>query len=317
MSREGSSRAIQGYALSGLLAVALLAAACGRSSEGGLAAGMPVPFPGEVELLTAVPVTTDWFVGPNNFGVLLAHEDGQLVVGAEVTLTFWDLRDRARPRAVAAVPAVESAPAAARGSVDAYYAPFAFPRAGPWGVEVRARLPDGRTGVARVAISVAAKSSLVAPGQPAPPSDNLTRAEVDDVRRIDSGLVPNNLHEWKIRDALARGRPLVVVFATPAHCTSRACGPVVAEVGALAERYGHEVAFVHIEVWEDAAAGVVHPAVRDWLVRRDGGFSEPWVFVVDRRGIVYDRWAGPVSRELLEPSVGAVASGATWPKDGR
>jgi hypothetical protein len=300
-------------ALAGLVGAALAVAACGPPPDAGVAAS-PWPGeeqPGEFVPLRAYPVGSDWFVGENNFGVALLGEDGLPIRGAAVTLAFYDLRDRERPLRVGEAAATESVPAS-DPRVGAYYARVEFPRPGLWGAEIRAALQDGRTGVARVAFAVTAKPSVAAPGQPAPRSDNLTAAEVADLRVIDSGNPPNRMHTWKIRDAIAQGWPLVVVFATPAYCTSMACGPVVEEVQALADEYDGQVAFVHIEVWADPAAGQVHRAVREWLVRSDGGFSEPWVFIVDRRGIIFDRWAGPVSRELLEPSVAAVARGEVW-----
>lgn len=300
-------------ALAGLAAAATVISACGGPSGAKLSAAPPTANADDSEVveLRAYPVAGDWFVGTNNFGLVLAHLDGTLVRAAEVSIAFFDLRDRERPRLVAEVEAVESAPGDPP-LTNAYYANAVFPVAGLWGAEARAQLSDGRRGVARVAFSVATSSGLVAPGQPAPRSDNLTRAEVDDIRLIDSGKVPNRMHDWKIGQAIAQGWPVVVVFATPGYCTSLACGPVVEEVQALADAYGDRVAFVHIEVWANPATGQVSPAVRSWLVRSDGGFSEPWVFVVDREGVIYDRWAGPVSRELLEPSVAAVANGALW-----
>ncbi len=300
-------------ALAGLAGAAIAVSACGSPPDAGVAATpwSAADQSGEAVPLRAYPVGSEWIVGSNNFGVALLGEDGLPIRGAHVSLTFYDLRDRQRPVRVAEVAAAESAPAS-DPRVGAYYARAEFPTAGLWGAEIRAALRDGRTGVARVAFAVTTKPSAAAPGQPAPRSDNLTAAEVTDIRTIDSGDPPNRMHSWKIRDAIAQGRPLVVVFATPAYCTSMACGPVVEEVQALADEYGGRVAFVHIEVWANPAAGQVHRTVREWLVRSDGGFSEPWVFIVDKRGIIYDRWAGPVSRELLEPSVAAVARGEVW-----
>lgn len=301
-------------ALTGLAGAAIALSACAAPPD---AATTATPWTGtdaddgQTAVLRAYPVGSDWFVGPNNFGVALVDDDGRPVRGAQVTITFYDLRSRDHPRPAGEAPAEESVPGG-NPAVGAYYARAVFPAPGLWGAEVRATLEGGRTGVGRVAFAVAAKPAVVAPGQPAPRSDNLTRAEVADIRLIDSGDPPNGMHDWKIRDALAQGRPLVVVFATPAYCTSMACGPVVEEVQSLAETYGDDVAFVHIEEWMDPHTGQVNPAVREWLVRSDGGFSEPWVFVVDRKGIVYDRWSGPVSRELLEPAVAAVARGDVW-----
>ena len=52
----------------------------------------------------------------------------------------------------------------------------------------------------------------------------------------------------------------------------------------------------------------------EWLVRPDGGLSEPYVYVIDSKGTIYDRWEGPVARNIMEPAVKAVAEGKTFAK---
>jgi hypothetical protein len=51
--------------------------------------------------------------------------------------------------------------------------------------------------------------------------------------------------------------------------------------------------FIHIEIWRDFAAQpqVVNEAAADWLYRNDD-LTEPWLFTIDRRGTIVDRWAG-------------------------
>ena len=80
-------------------------------------------------------------------------------------------------------------------------------------------------------------SQIPAPGMPALKTDNLTVASKD-VRKgsIDSmadagGEIPDpELHQWTIADALAEGRPALVLFGTPAYCESLFCGPEVIEL---------------------------------------------------------------------------------------
>jgi hypothetical protein len=147
---------------------------------------------------------------------------------------------------------------------------------------------------------------------PAFKSDNLTAADVDDIRKIDSGDPPSDMHTVKIKDAIAAGRPLVVVFSTPAYCTSRFCGPVNQEVEALQEDYRDRVDFVHIEIWLDRQAEAINPTAREWLIRPDGRLIEPYVYVIGKDGIIYDRWEGPVARNIMEPAVEAVAAGEVY-----
>jgi len=71
------------------------------------------------------------------------------------------------------------------------------------------------------------------------------------------------------------------------------------------------VDFVHIEVWRNFDKKELNPTAREWLIWPDGSLREPVVYVVDSKGTIYDRWEGPVARNIMEASVKAVAGGAT------
>jgi hypothetical protein len=320
-----------------LLAIAasalLLAAACGDDDGGGQFAG-PTSDPaknipaGQVGTVNAVVAGSDWYVGQNNFVFGLTNKDDQPEGGATARATFYDLSGKT-PKPVFTVDVVQSAPGVGKqvivkhadgeehvhGGQDdnrvGYYATVTFDHAGMWGVAVEATLKDGTKGTSSVPFQVYAKPNMAAPGQKAPLSDNLTKNDVTNLSEIDSGTPPNDMHDVKIKDAIKAGRPLVVVFATPAFCTSRFCGPVTEEVEDLQALYKDKMDFVHIEIWRDFDKQLLNPTVREWLVWPDGSLREPIVFLIDKNGTIYDRWEGPVARNIMEPEVKAVANGAT------
>jgi hypothetical protein len=285
--------------------------------------------PADRKPVNIVMAGSDWAVGQNNFVFGITNADDQPQGGADATVTFYDLRDANNPKPVATLKAVQSAPGVGPEIVHqhedgehvhggenedrvGYYVSFDFTHAGFWGVSVQATLNDGTTGQDNIGFTVAEAHRFPAPGEPAIKSDNLTRADVTNIKQIDSGDPPNDMHDVKIKDAIAAGRPLVIVFSTPAYCTSRFCGPVNEEVEALRDQYKDHVDFVHIEVFLDFASRQLNPTMREWLVQPDSSYAEPFVYVVDRNGIIYDRWEGPVARNIMEPSVKAVAEGATY-----
>jgi hypothetical protein len=288
------------------------------------------PIPTEdLKPVNIVPAGTDWAVGENNFVFGITNGKDEPVGGAEATVTFYDLKDSDNPQPVASMKAIQSAPGVGpeiihkheggdhvHGGEDenrvGYYVTFDFTHAGFWGVVVDAKLEDGTVGQDNFAFNVAEAHRFPAPGEPAIKSDNLTAADVADISEIDSGDPPNDMHDVKIKDAIDAGRPLVIVFSTPAFCTSRFCGPVNEEVEALQETYRDQIDFVHIEVWQNFQAQQVNPTMKEWMVQPDGSFAEPFVYVVDKNGIVYDRWEGPVAKNIMEESVKAVANGATY-----
>ncbi|MBA4181899.1 MAG: hypothetical protein C0506_15015 [Anaerolinea sp.] len=318
---------------------ALLLIGCG----GGGGDGSPTAFPTSSDPARNIPAEqrnkinvviagSDWYVGDNNFVFGITDKQDQPQGGAKARATLYDLRDPKNPKPVQTLDAVQSAPgvgpevkhAHATGDTHVhggqdesrvgYFVRAKFTYAGPWGIAVEAELKDGTKGIASVGFDVAAKPSVPAPGQVAFKSDNLTKRDVANIKEIDSGDPPNDMHDVKIKDAIAAGRPVMIVFSTPAFCTSRFCGPVNEEVEALQVAYRDKVDFVHVEIWKNFDKKELNATAKQWLVRPDGGLSEPYVYLVDSRGVIFDRWEGPVARNIMEPGVKAVAAGQTFAK---
>lgn len=137
------------------------------------------------------------------------------------------------------------------GDVTAvYHADVVLPSPGRWLVlgvtRVHGRLLGGVAGV-----DVARRSAIPAVGGPAPRVHTPTLASVGgDVRQIDTRVPPDAMHDADLADVLGR-RPVALLFATPALCRSRVCGPVVDEAAQLQSVYGGRVAFIHNEVYVD------------------------------------------------------------------
>jgi hypothetical protein len=183
-----------------------------------------------------------------------------------------------------------------------YVASVRFDRAGPWVAQVTASSPRAGAQSRDMPFTVLASSVTPAVGSPAPRSRNLTARDVKDIRQIDTGVPLNDMHGVSIADAIAAHRPALVVFATPAYCASRVCGPQVSIVQTLEPKYRDRVAFIHVEIYELAQANptgpysqvvrdgrpVLAPVVAEWHLQ-----SEPWVFLIDRQGNVAAKFEGP------------------------
>ena len=181
--------------------------------------------------------------------------------------------------------------------------PFEWP--GTWGLEVLATPGNGSTEVSRFTVKVLKAPRTPALGTLAPRSHNLTASDVPDLRHIDTSDPPDpRLHQVRIADAIAQGKPQVIVFATPKFCTSRVCGPVVDVVRLLLPTYGDRVVFTHQEIWQDFATQRVLPTVEEWHLH-----SEPWIFVVDGKGTIRAKFEGLTTareiavalQQILEP----------------
>ena len=86
-------------------------------------------------------------------------------------------------------------------------------------------------------------------------------------------------------------KPVVLVFATPALCKSRICGPVVDIAEQVRGENGKGVAFIHQEIYQDNDPGKpFRSQVARWRLK-----TEPWAFVIDRRGKIAARFEGVFS----------------------
>lgn len=146
---------------------------------------------------------------------------------------------------------------------------------------------------------------IVAPGEPAPRSETRTVAS-HDITEISSDPDPDPaFYEMSVAEAVESG-PSVIVFATPAWCTTQACGPMLDQVQEMAPEYP-DLNFVHVEVYEDIGVESFEdlelvPAILDW-----GLPSEPWIFVTDGSGMVAAAFEGAVSDVELRAALDSVS----------
>ena len=261
--------------------------------------------------------TSELVVGQNRFAFGLVNQ-GKLLEKADIIVRVYSLEatgpylvaeTNAPFQSVASLTAEERVHKHADGTRHLhnsgnavrgiYVTQLTFTRPGEWGIEIQ------RTGSlerARLSVMVREKSNTPSIGSPAPRSRNLIASDVRELRRIDTSDRPDpRLHQVRIADAIARGKPQLIVFATPQFCTSRMCGPVVDIVRTLLPGYGKQVIFTHQEIWEDFAAKKVFATVEEWRLA-----SEPWIFVVDGGGIIRAKFEGLVTERELETALQSV-----------
>jgi hypothetical protein len=136
-------------------------------------------------------------------------------------------------------------------------------------------------------------------GEPAPRIHTPTAADVDgDLSQLTTRVPPERQNKVDYADALGR-EPIVLLFATPQFCQSRVCGPVVDLTEQAKREFGDEAAFIHMEIYNDNdPAKFTRPQVRDFSLP-----SEPWLFTIDRDGIVSDAVEGAFGSELLDEAI--------------
>jgi hypothetical protein len=120
-----------------------------------------------------------------------------------------------------------------------------------------------------------------------------------DIAQIETRVPPDSMHEVDLADALDRGRPVALLFSSPALCESRVCGPVTDVTEQVKSEFEKEVEFIHVEFYEDNdLARGPREAARVW-----GLNAEPFLFTIDKNGIVAARIQGAFSADELRDAV--------------
>jgi hypothetical protein len=291
-----------------------IAAACG--SGGGDADFPRVVTLGEGGIYAEI-LNSSLSVGPNRLMLRLSGEADQRIFGAAARLSVYDLNDD-EPAFRSDVDArfvgvetgyVDEQSGGTRevtGEDGVYVAQVSFDRAGYWGLLIAVSEGGREHEPFPFRFTVRERSDEPMIGDAAPPSVQATTA-TEPIEEIDSSSPARAaMHDTTIRDAVMSGRPAVIAFATPAFCTSRLCAPVMDTImDPLLARYGVRAAFIHVEpyVLRDLREGFVEnpvPATREW-----GLATEPWVFVVDRRGRIAAKFEGIMALDEVEAALTA------------
>ena len=190
-----------------------------------------------------------------------------------------------------------------------YTAQFSFDRPGKWGLAVAITHVDGSTANASAGIDVKEKSATPAIGSAAVRSVSKTARDVESLDQMTTDTDPDpEMYAMTIAEALDSGRPLTLVFSTPAFCETSTCGPQLDVVKGLKERYKAQVNFIHIEVYDnpleiqgDLTRGRISPTLTEWNLP-----SEPWTFVIDGEGLVQAKFEGFATSQEVEDALIAV-----------
>jgi hypothetical protein len=178
-----------------------------------------------------------------------------------------------------------------------------FDRKGPW---VGLAMLKGKNGLEAARVSappVVGDNKVPKVGEKAPLIHTPTASDVGgDLSKIDTRIPHDQMHQVDFADVLDK-EPIVLVFATPALCQSRVCGPVVDVAQQVADEYKGKADFIHMEVYNDNdIAKGIRPQLRAFNLE-----TEPWTFLIDRKGIIRDRIEGAYGVPELEQAMQSIA----------
>jgi hypothetical protein len=323
-----------------LLAVALVAAACGAGGSSGAVStsaapsGSPAagtacgtaPAPSDTSAW-GVPETTPKLIpflvtnyvacGPARILFLYLDADSKVKSAPDrsASVAFYDLgRDPDKVVAKAKGAFVWTI----QDERGMYIVDVDLPEAGTWGAEFTTEAPGSPAETVRLTFDVHDSSPTVAVGAAAPSSQTPTLADVGgDASKISTDTDPDPaFYATSVADALARHEPFVLVFATPKFCTSAQCGPTLDRLKPIAAAH-KDVTFINVEPYKlqlvdgqlqpllDASGGLqATDTTNQW-----GLLTEPWIFAVDRAGIVRGSYEVTVSDAELDAVLAEITSG--------
>jgi hypothetical protein len=277
-----------------------------------------------------IVISSDLAVGENRFALGLTDEMGAPVAGADLTAQFCQFTgaDEAVLISESALSAITVERSFTHihedgalhqhdiGEVGIYVTNVDFPAAGNWQVFVSGTVGDAALEPAPYLFQVQDAPRSPAIGAAAPQSVQLTVDDVEDITEIDTSTPPNpEMHDMTIADAVTSGKPTVIVFATPAFCTSQICGPTKEVVDVLYPEYKDKINFVHVEPYdvERARSGDCMQGFSDcvlpFITDEWGLTTEPWVFTVDAQGNIAGKFEGVVGQTELEEHLQELLAG--------
>jgi hypothetical protein len=321
-----------GLAAAAVASVSLGAAACGGGdSSGGDSAGAPAPAasdfpPANGRTLTQMlqtsgvqqsnlvvsPTAAVYERGKNRFGFGVFTVSREQVGDAQVAIYAAPSNGGnatgpfpARIESLAVKPQFESQttdldPDSAK---VVYVATVELDREGNWDLVAVFRDGTSYTATLIPTIEVGGSKQIPTVGERAPRIHTPTVSDVGgDLGQIDTRTPHDDMHKVDFTDVLGK-EPVVLLFATPALCESRVCGPVVDVAQQVEQEAGDGVNFIHMEVFNNNnASDGYRPQLLEFGLR-----TEPWAFVIDGEGVVRSRIQGAFSPSELEDAVRQVA----------
>jgi hypothetical protein len=257
--------------------------------------------------LVVLPAGQVFTLGSNRLGFGVFTVDREEVSDAEVAIyAAHGANGRAKGPFPARIESLETDAAfTAKTTADdpdsakvVYTSDIVLDRPGEWRLIAAVRSGEELTSARLPSVIVGRDDPVPAAGERAPRVATPTVDDVGDVAEIDTRIPHSTLHEDNLAEVLGE-EPVVLVFATPALCQSRVCGPVVDIVEQVKRDHDDDAAFIYTEVYEDndPNKGLREP------VRAFNLPTEPWLFVIDDEGRIDTRIEGAFSVAELESAL--------------
>ena len=169
-----------------------------------------------------------------------------------------------------------------------------FDASGPWWFDVTATVGDW-TGAGRAEIDVTGKSATPRVGDP-PPADTPKVGPDTPLASLTSDPDPlEALYTQSLADAKAAGKPAVVLFTSAKHCPESACAATLQQFKTAQANMGGQAVFAQVETHDLEDPTQLSDTAKAW-----GLTTEPWTFILSKRGFISARIEGELTANELQ-----------------
>jgi hypothetical protein len=252
--------------------------------------------------------------GRNRFSFGVFNADGSQVEDAKVAIYIGRGPDgEAEGPFPAAIESLETTPAFASQTAAAeaqpvtaaYVSNVQFDRPGEWRVVAVVEQDSGAAASLLPSVEVNENRGIPDVGTVPPKIETPTVRDVGDISEIETRLPPDTMHSESLDEVLGE-KATVLLFATPALCMSRVCGPMVDIAEQVHSESSTDVAFIHMEVYNDNDPSKgLRPELKAFGLQ-----TEPWLFVMDASGRIRTRIEGAFSAAELEAAIARAERGS-------
>jgi hypothetical protein len=185
-----------------------------------------------------------------------------------------------------------------------YSAQIPFPSEGEYKIVALIKEKGGWAKNSLGSLHVGEFEKIPTPGEKAPLIQTPTAKSVDgDLAKISTRVPPDTQNQVNYADVLGK-EPILLLFTTPKFCQSRVCGPVVDVAEQAQDKFKGQANFIHMEIYNDNDPSKgVRPQVRRFHLP-----TEPWLFAINREGLVSATIEGAFGTSLMDKTAERVIS---------
>ncbi|MCW2979421.1 MAG: hypothetical protein JWO14_1148 [Solirubrobacterales bacterium] len=253
----------------------------------------------------------------------VAGKEGKEIADAEVAIYYVEVpKVKPGPQAIGERPVVGPFPASIESLATkpefqsktttedpdvasvVYSAQIPFPSEGEYKIVALIKEKGGLAEKPLASVHVGEFEKIPTPGEKAPLIQTPTAKSVGgDLAKISTRVPPDTQNKVNYADVLGK-EPILLLFTTPKFCQSRACGPVVDVAEQAQHEFEGKANFIHMEIYNDNDPSKgVRPQVRRFHLP-----TEPWLFAINREGVISATIEGAFGTNLMRKTVDRVIS---------